>query len=303
MDRVNPGFRVRLSRLRLAGKEIRSRFSSSPPPPLQGAAEVLRRSIHPTRQLESIYWRFARPGCYRLYWSDAGTFDLDSRRGFVHCFLPAHPSLTAVEEVLRGPVCSFFLLEHGFEPLHAGAVVLGGRCVALVGVAGAGKSSLVAYLSRHGAKFLSDDVLPLRCQARLVRAYSGLPQMRLTPQALSAVGKGLPLMWKTRWKATLQVRRAPRHVSYPMARIYLLDRREAMRPKRVELIPFSPRDAFLALVAHTTNDALATTSRMQQQLRIYGQLAARVPSRRLIYPSDFQELESVRRSILEDLKS
>ncbi len=303
MVRIGPSVRAQLSRLQLAGKEIHTHFRSSTPPPLPEGAQLLRRWSDPARRLVSTYWRYACPGCYRLYWSDAGTFELDSRRGFVRCFVPSRPSMTAVEEVLRGPVCSFFLLERGFEPLHAGAVVFGGRCISFMGVAGAGKSSLVAYLTKRGARFLSDDVLPLRCQGHLVRAYPGLPQLRLAPQAIAAMGEGLPLMWKTKWKATLRVRTVPRRMSYPVARIYLLDRRGTSQPGRIDLVPLAPREAFLALVAHTTNDALNTAWRMQRQLRVYSQLAAHVPIRRLRYRSGFQELEQVWQAIIEDLKS
>ena len=47
----------------------------------------------------------------------------------------------------------------GLEPLHASAVVVEGRAVALAGPPGAGKSSLAAELVSRGATFLTDDVL------------------------------------------------------------------------------------------------------------------------------------------------
>lgn len=47
----------------------------------------------------------------------------------------------------------------GLEPLHASAVVMGGRAVALAGPPGGGKSSLAAALVARGATFLTDDVL------------------------------------------------------------------------------------------------------------------------------------------------
>ena len=295
--------RDRLSRLRLAGKEIRTRFLWWPPPPLPATAQVLYRSSDPGRRLKRVYWRGARPGCYRLDWSDAGAFDLDARRGRVRCFLRPRASATAVEEVLRGPVCSFFLLEQGFEALHAGAVAIAERCVAFVGPAGAGKSSLVASLTQLGSKFLSDDVLPLRCQGRLVRAYPGLPQLRLVPQAVRTLGLDRRVGWKTRWKATLPIPESSRRVSYPIARIYLLDRRNVSRPAPISLKPLSPREAFLALVAHTMNEALNATWRLERQLRLFGWLATRVPMRRLAYPSGFEQLERIRQSILRDLES
>lgn len=246
-----------------------------------------------------MYWRNGHPGCYRLFWSDAGTFDLDARRGRVSCHLIPKASATTVEEVLRGPVCSFFLVEQGFEPLHAGAVLLGGRCVAFAAAPGAGKSSLIAYLARHGARFYADDVVPLRIVRGRVRAWPGLPQLRLVPRSLRALGWSGRLLWSTRWKATLSAK--PAKGPAAVARIYLLERSAKRRSVRIESLP--PRDAFVALVSHTRNIAETAAHRMRGQLQVCGWLANRVPVRQLAYPSGLRRLEEVRRAILEDLAS
>lgn len=204
-----------------------------------------------------------------------------------------------MEELLRGPVCSFFLLQHGFEPLHAGAVLLGERCVAFAGAPGAGKSSLIAYLASNGARFFADDVVPLRFSRRAVRAWPGLAQIRLAARSLRVLRwPGRPLS-VTRWKSTLEAR-APRGAR-PVARVYVLER--SARHRTVGVQTLSPREAFVELVSHTRNFAETARARLHNQMQVCGWLANRVAVRRLSYPSGFNRLPAVRRAILEDLAS
>ncbi len=261
-------------------------------------AQELRRLSFPRQGIDSVYWRNGRPGRYRLYWSDAGTFDLDTRARRVTCHVVPGASLASIEEVLRGPVCSFLLLDRGFEPLHAGGVLIRRQCVALAGEPGAGKSTLIAYLAAHGAGFFADDVIGLRIARAGVRAWPVLPGLRLSRRSLRA------LRWQRRpgrvtgSKTTVSLR--PVHGPQAISRVYLLVR-GGSRPPAVE--PLSPREAFLALVTHTRNAAETAAWRLEQQLRICGWLANHVPVCRLRYGSGFARLAHVRRAILQDLAS
>lgn len=284
--------------LRIAGKKIHAEFSAAPPPPLRAHAATISRWSSPASRWEAAYWRNGSARHYRLYWSDTGTFDLDAQRGLVRCHLLHDARPDAVEEVLRGPVCSFFLLRHGFEPLHAGAVLLGGRCVAFAGAPGAGKSSLIAYLAGTGAHFFADDVVPLRFSRRAVRAWPGLAQIRLAPRSLRALRWPGRRLSATRWKSTLEARAS--RGARPVARVYVLER-SARRTVGVETL--SAREAFVALLSHTRNFAETARARLHNQLQVCGWLANRVPVRRLRYPSGFARLAAVRRAILEDLAS
>jgi hypothetical protein len=171
--------------------------------------------------------------------------------------------------------------------------------VAIAGAPGAGKSSLIAYLAGNGARFLADDVVPLRFSRRAVRAWPGLGQIRLAPRSLRALRwPGRPL-YTSRWKSTLEAR--PPRGSRPVARVYVLDRGARGSAVRVETL--SPREAFVALVSHTRNFAETARARLHHQLQVCGWLANRVPVRRLAYPSGFARLAAVRRAILKDLAS
>lgn len=66
-------------------------------------------------------------------------------------------------------------LLRGLEVLHAGAVVLDGEAVALLGPSGAGKTSVALELCRLDAKLLADDVLAVQTHAGRLHAHPGTP--------------------------------------------------------------------------------------------------------------------------------
>jgi len=66
--------------------------------------------------------------------------------------------------------------------LHASAILLNGELVLFVGDSGAGKSSIVAELSKRGYSLFSDDVCVLECLPEKtpgMYAYSSYPMMKL----------------------------------------------------------------------------------------------------------------------------
>ena len=291
--------------LRLAGKLLRVRYSSRTPPPLAERTTLLRRTNDRAGRVASRYRQLSRRGCYRLEWVDTGTFDLDTRRAEVTCHLVPGASRGAVEEVLRGPVCAFLLLEHGFEPLHASAVEVDGRCVAFGGSPGAGKSSLVAWMSRNGARFLCDDILPLRQRGRGIWGHPGLAQIRLEPPTARKLGWREPRGAKREPHEKLKFPVATARGARRMARIYLLqrlaDRGKAAAGREVEIRRLEPRAAFRALLKCTRNDSLDTPERLRRQMRLFARLARTIPVCRLRYPGSFAALPAVLACIRQDL--
>ncbi len=283
----------------LAGLRLRIECFPGPPPPLPRSARVLRSSSLPGPRF--VYWQTGPEGQHRLFWSDAGTFDLDARTGRASCYLRRNARRDAVEEVLRGPLCAFFLVARGFEPLHASGALLEGRCVAFAGPPGAGKSSVVAALSRQGARFFCDDLLPLSVRGGSVLAHPGLPELRLLPGAAS--GLGWPRAGTSRTAGKRGIHLAPPSGPHPVARIYLLERRSADRRAKARVRPMPSRDAFRALLRFTRNDSVTTPARLQRQLLLFARLASSVPVRRLTYPGGYARISEVIAAIRQDLKS
>lgn len=101
----------------------------------------------------------------------------------------------ATSAILIGTIQAVLWHQRGLLPLHASAVVIGGRAVALCGQSASGKSTLAAMLAAQGCPVIADDlclvdagegpvcVLPGRTCLRLWR--DALDRLGVTPSALT----------------------------------------------------------------------------------------------------------------------
>jgi len=90
---------------------------------------------------------------------------------------------------LNGSVYAAVASLNGLLPIHASAVAHDGRVFAFSGPAGAGKSTLVAALGRHGLPLFCDDtlVLDLSDPERIV-CLPGHKRLKLMPDAIGLTG-------------------------------------------------------------------------------------------------------------------
>ena len=96
------------------------------------------------------------------------------------------------QRMLIGQVLPLVAAVRGFHVLHASAIVIDGRAVALSGAPGAGKSTLALELALQGHEILAEDVLSLRLDGAAVIAEPGvsLVNLRPTEDAERAVREG-----------------------------------------------------------------------------------------------------------------
>ncbi len=298
MNRVTPAHLPlfqELLRSRIYRCAVRMAVPGTLPPKRPAGCKLLARGKFGSPSLKYAYWQFPGRKRYRLFWSDAGTFDLDGKTRSILIFPEENASTDAIEEVLRGPAISFLLLEQGFEPLHASAVTAQSRCLALAGGSGAGKSSLCAYLQQQGWRFFSDDLLPLRRARRGVLAYPGLPHLRLTEKTTKALG--IRRGQRRSEKLTL-TQHMKHHQPVPLAGVFVLRRQEGTRGE-VRLQRLMPGTAFKMLVALSRNQAQTAQWRMENQLRTLGWVSTHVPVYLLRYPSRFAAWEEIRGLLAE----
>ncbi len=91
--------------------------------------------------------------------------------------------LDDVAELLLGQVFSCLLAQRRLTCLHAAVVEVGQRVLALVGPAGAGKSTTALALLQRGAELLSDDVAVVQERGNRFSVSVGAPRVRLRPDA------------------------------------------------------------------------------------------------------------------------
>ena len=91
--------------------------------------------------------------------------------------------------ILTGTVQAVLWHQRGLLPLHASAVVVGGRAVALCGPAASGKSTLTAMLSSQGFAVIADDLCLVDTEkGGTVWVLPGHARLRLWRDALDRLG-------------------------------------------------------------------------------------------------------------------
>lgn len=90
---------------------------------------------------------------------------------------------------LLGSAFAAILHQRSLLPLHANAVVIGGKAVAFMGHSGAGKSTIAAWFHDRGFTVLADDVCVVTEPAGHPIAHPGIPRLRLWREALEASGR------------------------------------------------------------------------------------------------------------------
>jgi hypothetical protein len=145
-----------------------------------------------------------------------------------------------VNAFLLGTVLSLICHQRGVLPLHANAIIVGDRAVAIAGHSGAGKSTLAAHFVERDYGLLSDDVCAISFSASGVPiAWSGMPRVRLWADAAAALGKatdGLEPVHNQIDKYTFPLPVAAPPRGLPLDRIYVLTKPDDCPSTAISLI-------------------------------------------------------------------
>jgi hypothetical protein len=200
---------------------------------------------------------------------------------------------------LLGPVLAALLQQRGNLVLHASAVEVDGAAVGFLGGRGAGKSTMAAALLGRGYPLLADDLLAVSLDGGPPRVLPGLPQLKLWPDALAALGGDPDLLPPVREGLDKRVQKLGGHGrsgEVPLAVLYVLSSDD---DPTIE--PIQSPAAFLELVSHSYGIAWLHGVSGPGQFAARAELARRVPVRRLRRPSDLGRLDQVIRLVEEDL--
>ena len=264
------------------------------------------RSLPADPDSESFYQtRFLQDGSTYVRWEGVGEFVIspDGRRITGRQCDQAHEE--SFQVYLLGQALSYALVNQGFEPLHATAIVINGAAMVLLGNSGLGKSSLAACFLDAGHRLLTDDLLLLRPAGRGVMAYPGPARIKLFPQLARLfrheAASGVAMNPKSK-KLILPLHHSQsvRH-PVPLGGIYaLLPPRSATRGRTVRIAALPPRESFIALVKNTFNYRIVGRSRMERQFESATRVVTVMAVKKVSYPRILARLPDVRDALLAD---
>lgn len=256
--------------------------------------------------------RFYRTGDDAWLWDHrAGSFHIEARKGRVTVYAPPGVDEDDLGLVLLGPVFSFMLHRTGFPNLHASAVVTRYGACAFVGPSTLGKSTLAAGLLRAGARFLTDDILPLRFGRDGVFGIPGPAMMKLWPTTVCrtlGIADGLPRLTSYTEKRLLELERhryACEDRATRLRAIYVPRRIDPDAEGRADpgIEPLGMQESVLALLSQTFRGHYLYPRELAGLLEQFGQLVRHVRVATLRVPHGLEHQDAVTARVLQDLAS
>lgn len=181
---------------------------------------------------------------------------------------------------LLGSAFAAILHQRSLLPLHANAVVIGGKAIGFMGHPGAGKSTLAAWFHDNGYDVLSDDV-SVATTERGVKPFvaPGIPRLRLWREALEISGRdadNYERSFDDMEKYTVPTETSASSQQVELSHLYVLER--AMEAEGAAVSRLGGVDAVHALVANTYRGAyIPLMGKTKEHLLACVQLAGQVP--------------------------
>jgi len=250
---------------------------------------------------------FPRDEHFGVFYSDGARFAVERRGQEVWADWPENYKLEDACTYLLGPVMGFVLRLRGTVCLHASAVAVDGRAVALLGLAGAGKSTTAAAFACAGFPVLSDDVVALTDKGAQFLVELGYPRLNLWPDSVCSLfgsEDALPRITPTWDKRYLPLGQNGLHFAsspLPLGAIYILDSRDtALTATVIEEV--SGKEAFLSLAANTYVNYLLDQEMRRTEFDVLSRVVSNVPICRVHAPAESSSIFNLSEAIAVDAK-
>jgi len=211
-----------------------------------------------------------------------------------------------VANLIEGPILARATRLAGRPCLHATALALDGRAIALMGPSGVGKSSLAWALIEQGCGLVSDDMVGITHGAEGPMAHPGRTCLRMWPDSVRrlGVGEGLAavLFPTTTELAKIGVRDPGRgdRPPLPLHAVYRLSPRRAdLRRAVIEDLP--PGERLAELAANLHGMIAPGRTQRQSELALLAKVAAHTPIRSLTLPDDLGLLAATAQDLKQRL--
>jgi len=268
----------------------------------------LSNSLDPANDHPNLRVRMLPGGKYwGLFYKDGVRFAVERQGREVWADWPENYTFEDACTYLLGPVMGFVLRIRGTVCLHASAAALGDCAIALMGLAGAGKSTTAAAFACAGFPVLSDDVVALAGKGGQILVQPGYPRVNLWPDSVRALfgsEDALPRITPTWDKRYLPLgQNGYRFASepLPLGAIYILEPSDmAVTAPVVEEV--SGEQAFMALVANTYVNYLLDQDMRRDEFDVLGRVFAGIPIRRVRIPMQPSAVFDLCEAIAADAK-
>ncbi len=218
-------------------------------------------------------------------------------------FTHADSDSDALRLFALGSLIPVALHQRGRVVLHASAVKLGPGVAVFAGRSGRGKSTIAAHFHRAGHELVSDDIVPIETVDGASRTWGGFPSAKLLPDAARAVGVPSdeleeihPRLDKREWRPARTSERTPLRVRA----IYLLD--PPNEEPGGETTALEGQAALMELIGNCYTARLpGLTGTSAAHLQRVGALVRSVPVRRLSVVRSLEDLDRIRKAVMEDL--
>jgi len=275
------------------------------------AAQAQRIACDPSEDV--AYWHIDSPARGPLLRVDFGrsasvVVDQDARH--VWCAWGPDSSLEEAAAYLCGPVLAHVTYTQGRLCLHASAVALGSRALALAGPSGAGKSMTAAAFADLGYPVLTEDVAALEVAGATLWVQPGPPRVNLWPDAAEGLfgpDHGLPAMLPdsaTEDKRYLALGSDGAPGSFcarPLAlgAVYVLGECDAALPDS-QVEPVTGAAAVGALVSCVYPQLIYNARTLAADMAALAHIAETIPVRRLTRGADARAVRALCRAIAAD---
>lgn len=263
------------------------------------ASEGLAGSGEPSFLLHSLGEEF-----FRLHYTDGAMFILNREGTRLWGEWHAPCTVEDFTTYFVGPVLGFVLRQRGITCLHASAISINTRAVALVGYRGAGKSTTAAAFALRGHGVLCEDVTALGSQNGQFIVQSGYPRICLwadSATTLMGSSESLPRLTPNWEKCFLSLEQGAlfQQEALRLSAIYILAPRAAV-PRAPFIEQLTPLQGFMELVQNTYMNFLLNREKRATEFEFLSRVVDAVPVRRVIPHADPARIAHLYECIVRD---
>lgn len=239
---------------------------------------------------------------YRLRFDDQIAVDLKPvERLLLESAVAADVPASTRDHFLSDQVLPRLLAHQGQLVLHAGAVMVNGSAIAIIGASGSGKSTLVASLDQGGHGLLGDDALIVSDTNGEARIRSIYRSLRLLPDSIDRLFPATATFDVAHYtpKQRISLSRSgddETKATAPLRAMFVIG--SVTAGEDIEVRRMSVAQACMAVIANSFTLDPTDLPRARKRMEHASHLANQVATFAIDYPHDYARLPDVRRSIL-----